>query len=209
MQTASDPLLPQSPPPRHAKIVAARAGEICQLFELSEAAARLRDDGLAPLKFVRKLLGAECYADAVAFLAHALPKREAVWWSCLCARDTPDGRAAGAALAAVTAAEAWVYDPVEETRRAAAAAAGAVDTGSPCAWPALAAFWAGDDIAPAGSTVRVPPAEHMCAKAVTAAIALAATKLDWGTAAQGFQRYLAQGIDIAEGGSGRRPAAKS
>ena len=31
------------------------------------------------------------YTDAVRFLAHALPKREAVWWACLCVR-----KAAGA-----------------------------------------------------------------------------------------------------------------
>jgi len=209
MQTPPNPARRAPDPPRLPKITVSRADEICRIFELSEPAARLLDGAVAPMEFVHRLIDTECFADAVSFLAHALPKREAVWWSCLCARDAADAQAPAAALNALTAAEAWVYKPTEETRHAAGAAAGAVDPGSPCAWPALAAFWAGGDIAPPGSSVKIPPSEYMFAKAVTAAIVLAATKSDRETAAQLFKRYLAQGIDIAEGGSGRRPAANS
>lgn len=191
------------------KITAARAREVCRSFALSEPGQRLLDDRITPLQFVSKLIEIESFTDAVSFLAHALPKREAVWWGCLCARDALAAQASPAAAAALTAAEAWVYRPTEETRYAAGAAAGASDTGSPCTWPAFAAFWAGADIAPQGSSVKIPPGEHMSAKAITAAVALAATKHDRETPAENFRRYLTQAIDIAEGGSGRRPAQRS
>jgi hypothetical protein len=191
------------------KITATRAREVCRAFELSEPGQRLLDDRTTPLQFVSRLIEIECFADAVSFLAHALPKREAVWWGCLCARDALAAEVSPAAMTALTAAEAWVYKPTEETRHAAGAAASAADTGSPCTWPAFAAFWAGADIAPQGSSIKIPPGQHMSAKAVVAAVALAATKHDRETAADNFQRYLAQAIDIAGGGSGRRPGRRS
>jgi hypothetical protein len=209
MQTSSASPQLQSEPAELPKIAAARAREVCRAFELSEPGQRLLDDGITPLQFVSRLIEIECFADAVAFLAHALPKREAVWWGCLCARDALAADASPAAMNALTAAEAWVYKPTEETRHAAGAAASAADTGSPCTWPALAAFWTGADIAPRGSSVKIPPGEHMSAKAVTAAVALAATKHERETAAENFRRYLAQAIDIAGGGSGRRPGQRS
>src|SRR6266481_361983 len=141
------------------KITATRAREICRAFELSEPGQRLLDDAITPLQFVSRLIEIECFADAVSFLAHALPKREAVWWGCLCARDALAAQVSPAAMTALTAAEAWVYKPTEETRHAAGAAAGAADTGSPCTWPAFAAFWAGDDIAPRG---HVRQGRHSC-----------------------------------------------
>ena len=209
MQTSPASPQMQSETAELPKITATRAREVCRAFELSEPGQRLLDDRITPLQFVSRLIEIECFADAVSFLAHALPKREAVWWGCLCARDALAAQVSPAAMTALTAAEAWVYKPTEETRHAAGAAAGAANTGSPCTWPAFAAFWAGEDITPRGSSVKVPPAEHMSAKAVTAAVALAATKHDRETAAENFQRYLAQAIDIAGGGSGRRSAQRS
>ncbi len=41
-----------------------------------------------PPAFVSALLEAEAYAGAVAFLAHALPRREGIWWAWTCARRT-------------------------------------------------------------------------------------------------------------------------
>jgi hypothetical protein len=191
------------------KISAARAGDVCVAFELSEQAARLLDDEVTPAEFVRKLIDAECYAEAVSLIAHALPKREAVWWSCLCARDALIDHLSAIGLTALAAAETWVYKPTEENRRAAGTAATAVATGSLAGWPAFAAFWAGPDISPQGAGVMVAPAEHMSGKAVTTAVALAAIRAEPQKIGETFRRYLAQGIDIAAGGSGRQPSQQS
>jgi len=49
---------------------------------------------------VRLVGGEELYPDAVDFLAHALPKREAVWWGCLCLNTSPNGTQAESGVAA-------------------------------------------------------------------------------------------------------------
>jgi hypothetical protein len=138
-----------------------------------------------------------------------LPKREAVWWGCLCARDALTNQLSAIGLTALAAAETWVYKPTEENRRAAGTAAAAVGTGSLASWPAFAAFWAGPDISPQGTGVMVAPAEHVSGKAVTTAVALAAIKAEPQKIGETFRRYLAQGIDIAAGGSGRRPSQQT
>ena len=87
MQTSPASPQMQSETAELPKITTTRVREVCRAFELSEPGQRLLDDRITPLQFVSRLIEIECFADAVSFLAHALPKREAVWWGCLCARD--------------------------------------------------------------------------------------------------------------------------
>ncbi|MGA7802704.1 MAG: hypothetical protein WCC36_18050, partial [Gammaproteobacteria bacterium] len=68
------------------KVTATRAVDVCRLFELGEDAAPLVNDDLDPAGFLALLMERGQYADATRFLAHALPKREGVWWACLAAR---------------------------------------------------------------------------------------------------------------------------
>src|ERR1035441_7160931 len=63
---------------------------ISTVAELGEEAMALLRPELHPLDFVALLMEKTLYPDAVRFIAHALPKREAVWWGWVCAR-----RAAG------------------------------------------------------------------------------------------------------------------
>jgi len=138
-------------------------------MELSEpSSARLRAD-MAPLAAVQSLIDAGETPEALKLLARLLPKRYAVAWLCQCARDQPlsvEDRA-GAALA-----EAWVRDPDEPRRRAALDFASAGEYRSLGAWIAAAAGWSGGSLAPATQQVAVPPAEHLTARAVVAAINL-------------------------------------
>jgi len=140
-------------------------------MELSEpSSARLRAD-MAPLAAVQSLIDAGETPEALKLLARLLPKRYAVAWLCQCARDQPlsvEDRA-GAALA-----EAWVRDPDEPRRRAALDFASAGEYRSLGAWIAAAAGWSGGSLAPATQQVAVPPAEHLTARAVVAAINLMA-----------------------------------
>ena len=57
---------------------------------------------------VDRLVAAGRHQDAVKLLAHALPKREAVWWACMCARAIPDAALPPEDAAAIEAAETWV-----------------------------------------------------------------------------------------------------
>src|SRR4051794_39301735 len=73
--------------------------------EVSDAIARLEGAGLA--------------VEAIRVLAHALPKREAVWWACMCAGTTAPPDLAEPDRLARETAELWVRQQKEEIRRAA------------------------------------------------------------------------------------------
>ncbi|CAH2602729.1 conserved protein of unknown function [Rhodovastum atsumiense] len=94
-----------------------------------------------PARLLEHLMEAGRLDDALRFLAHALPGREAMWWGCMCATATlpaPDLPAERATLAAV---EAWVRQPADERRRHAIIAAARNCTGLPAGWLGLAISW--------------------------------------------------------------------
>ena len=169
------------------------AREVVDRLGLADAARdRVRPDW-TPGHYFALLLDKQEDVAAVRFLAHALPKREAVWWACLCARQ-----AAGAASPALEAAERWVADPTEEHRQSGMAAAVAAGLISPAACASLAAFVSGGSLAPAGAP-PAPADENATSQTVTGAVLLAA-------AAEGEQRMagriracLALGLDVACG----------
>ena len=117
----------------------------------------------APLDFARKLARSSRPIEAVAFCAYLLPRREAVWWACQCVRAI-QGDQAGADLA-LKAAEAWVREPEEATRRAALDLGASENRRAPTTWLARAAGWSGGDMAAAG-LAPTPAPPHLTAKAV-------------------------------------------
>ena len=109
------------------------------------------------MQFLDALIGKQHFLDAVRFLAHALPKREAVWWACVCARQVADGKEPAPVKAALAAAEKWVADPSEDNRATAMPAARRPSWATPAGCAAMAAFWSGGSLAPPKAPV-VPPA---------------------------------------------------
>ncbi|MEO3473455.1 hypothetical protein AAFN86_16435 [Roseomonas sp. CAU 1739] len=153
---------------------------------------------------VDRLVAAGRHQDAVKLLAHALPKREAVWWACMCARGVPGAALPAEDAAAVDAAEGWVRRPDEPARRKAAAAAEKTKFATPESWAAMGAFWSGGSMAPEGQ-MAVPPADHLTATAVTGAVMLAATRHAPEKAQDRLERFIVSARDIAGGGAGRLP----
>ncbi len=151
---------------------------------------------------VERLLAADRGQDAVKLIAHALPKREAVWWACMCARAVPDAALLPPDGAAITAAEAWVRRPDEPARRAAAVAAEKTKFATPEAWTAMAAFWSGGSMAPEGQ-MAVPPPDHLTATAVTGAVMLAAVRHTTDRLKERLESFIVSARDIANGGAGR------
>lgn len=172
---------------------------------LSAAAQALLTPEATAREFLAALLAGGHYADATRFLARALPRREAVWWACLCARDTLPAPPPEPLVRALAAAEAWVFEPSEKNRRAARAEADVAKFASPASWAALAAFWSGGSLAPA-NLPAVMPGEALTATAVATAIMLATA--DPREAEARYRRFLDYGIDIADGGSGRPRAPR-
>jgi len=143
--------------------------------------------------------------EATRLIAHALPKREAVWWACMCALHTAPPDLPEPDRAAREAAELWVRQPSDPVRRTAMERAQATGFGTPEAWAAVAAFWSGESMAPEGQP-PVPPAPHLTGTAVTGAVALAAVRGDASRRTARLQRFLASGRNIAAGGPGRLSA---
>jgi hypothetical protein len=132
--------------------------------------------------------------DALGFLAHALPKREAVWWACQCVREAgvDSGEAAKAAL---LAAARWAADPSESNRRAANEAAEQAES-TPESFVALAAFFSGGSIAPPEAP-EVKPANELTPRIITGAILMTAVANEPQKVPHRYQRFLEIGIQTA------------
>jgi hypothetical protein len=177
---------------------ATTAAEVCGRFRLGRVAAALLRDDLAPEQFVNLLTTRRLFKDATNFLAHALPKREAVWWAVLCIREVTGPAPPEPVAAALRAAEAWVQDPSEENRRSSRESAKAAGAGSPAGLVATAAFQSGGSLgSPDGPEVF--PSEYATARGVANAIMFAALQSPSENAAERFPRFVARGVEVATG----------
>ncbi len=141
--------------------------------------------------------------EATRVFAHALPKREAVWWACMCAGHTAPDALGAQDRRARELAEQWVRSQADAPRREAMEAARAAGMQSPDAW-AGAAFWSGESITPA-HLPPVPPPPHLTGVAVAGAVALSSVRVDARRQAARLARFLQSAQDIAQGGPGRLP----
>ncbi len=180
------------------KVSARKAAEVCGQYELSKDARKVLRDGLTPQQFIELLVQAGRFLDAVDFLAHALPRREAVWWACLGIRHAQGTELPPKELAALTAVVDWVLEPDEPKRRAAQAAGEAADYGTPAGSAAFAVYGSGGSLGPP-NLPEVPPEPFMTAKAVAGSLALASVQGDPATMPAVQRELVELGIAIAEG----------
>src|SRR5436853_127197 len=103
------------------------AAHICSVAELGDEARSLLRDGQAPPEYLALLMEQGVLKDAIRFLAHALPRREAVWWAWVCARRAAGSEPAPKIKESLDATEKWIAQPNEDNRRAAMSAAEAAD----------------------------------------------------------------------------------
>lgn len=179
-------------------VAAERATAVCQHFQPGRVASGWLRADLTPSQFLDVLVVQRLYKDATRFLAHAMPKREAVWWAVLCAREVSVPSSPQAIDAATRAAAAWVEDPSEENRRAALSAAKGAGFGTPAASAAMAAFVSGGSLGPPDGPV-IPPKESSTAGAVVATVLLAVLKVPPEEAAERFRGFLDRGLEVASG----------
>jgi len=190
------------------KLSAADLAEVLRRCELPDAAASAAA-GIADVPSVIAALVAQNFLmEAARVFAHSLPKREAVWWACMCALHTAPANLAETDAKARETAELWVRQQTDALRRAAMDAAKAAGFQSPEAWAGVAAFWSGDSIAPPES-FKVPPPPHLTGVAVAGAVALAAVRSRPERQAARLNLFLQSARDIAGGGTGRLPPEAS
>ena len=152
-------------------------------------------ESFAPREYFTMLMENGHFPDAVRFLAHALPKREAVWWAWICARRAGPGEPSDQLKASLDATEAWITQPNDEKCRAAMKAAEAAGVGTAAGCAGLAAFFSGESLAPPGAAT-IPPGPGLTAKAVSGAVILAAVAAEPATAQEKFRAFLEQGLDV-------------
>ena len=174
------------------------AAAIGRGLQLEDAAQALLREQQTPRQYLDALTDAGHFPDAVRFLAAALPKREAVWWACQCARAARGNALAEPAAAALAAAEKWVADPSDANRRAAFTTAEPAGIGTPEGAAAVAAFFSGGSLAPP-NLPAVAPGEHLTASSVAGAVLLTAVLTEPEKAAEKYRRFLSLGLDVNEG----------
>ena len=175
------------------KEIGKTAAEICQHFHLGEVAKKLLQDGMTPQQFLNSLIQQQQYVDAVRFLAHALPKSEAIKWAWLCARQHHGANPPEKISAALEAVDKWIAEPSEENRRAAMTAAERAEFSTPAGSAALAVFFSGGSMAPPDAPV-VPPEKNLTPNSVAGAVLLAAVLKEPEKAAEKYRAFLAEGV---------------
>ncbi len=151
-----------------------------------------------PIEFLKGLTSQGKLDGAVAFCAYLLPRREAVWWACGCARallgDIPQNKAG-----CLLAAETWVYEPDDERRQAALEIGTKGDSNDPLTWLALGAGWSGGMLF-AHPTKPIPMPQYMTARAARIAITISALRITKDERPARLQACIADGIKLAEAG---------
>jgi len=178
--------------------------------QVLEAFPRIFEDvGLDPadatsVEFARKLAAAGRGSDAVQYVACLLARREAVWWGCQCVRALGESDADAALLAA----EAWVREPEDATRRAALKIGAAGNLRVATTWLALAAGHSGGSVAPEEAP-PVPASSDASAIDVKAAIIVACVAKPLADYAAWTGACVEAGLRFAEGGEAKVLAPKS
>jgi hypothetical protein len=188
------------------RLEACPAVELAVRLKLRPAAQVLAPESGSVANYVRRLVDAAMMPAALTVLAHALPRRQAVWWAGLAARHTralfpaEDG---GAAMdGAIKAVERWVRQPAELNRRLAEDAAKAAGLDNPAGLAAQAAFWSGGSLAP-DDVPMVPPDPTLTGNAVAGAVKLAVFRSGPVASEARGRAFMAMAFDIAAGGDGR------
>lgn len=136
--------------------------------------------------------------DACSVLAQALTHRAAVWWACCAARNEPGGGPSEVELPVLTKAEAWVRTPEQDKAYAAQEASSEIGLACPAGCAALAAFLAGNSMAPPHID-PLPPLPHLTGLAAVGAIRLSAERREPSNAESMLHTFLQLGFAIAHG----------
>jgi hypothetical protein len=178
---------------------ATRAGrspaELTEIAALGDEAKALLTPAHSHRAFVQAMADAGHHADAIRYVAHALPRREGVWWAWVTAKRSAGAEPNSKVKAVLEATERWIAQPTDAHRRTAFEYAEAAGVGTAAGCAALAAFLAGESLAPP-HVQAVPPGEFDAAKAITGAILLAAVATEPEKAPEKFEAALAQGLDV-------------
>lgn len=193
----------EAPPATRAPITAVGATALtlaatCAYLEFGDDVNKLASKAKSPDALIDELAAQGKVQDAIRLRAHLLPKRQAVWWGCLCVREELDAPLPTPQVTALEAAEAWVREPDEEHRRDAEKRSEDAKFSGIGATLALSAFWSDGSIAPEGNA-EVRADERLTSQGVAAALITAAYHGDPTKSTERIDNFLAKGKDMADG----------
>jgi hypothetical protein len=170
----------------------------CAYLEFGEDVNKMAASAKSPDALIDELAAQGKVQDALRLRAHLLPKRQAVWWACLCVRHELDAPLPAPQVAALEAAEDWVREPDDEHRRLAEKRAEAAKFSGIGATLALSAFWSDGSIAPEGNS-DVMADERLTSQGVAATLISAAYHGDPTKSDDRIKSFLAKGKEMAHG----------
>ncbi len=172
--------------------------DFCLQIGMPKKARLFLRPGLTARQYFGRLLVHDLLSDAIRFQAHTLPKREAVWWACLCLRLVADPTPKPKQANALEATVRWVLDSSEPNRLAAGAAGKAASFATAAGCIAMSAYWSGGSLLPPGEPVT-PPDPLLTANTLSGTIAAAAVDGPPEKIKENLLRFAALGISIAKG----------
>lgn len=155
------------------KLTTPSAADLAAKFKPQPPAAALLKPGMSSSEYVHALEQNKMPTDTVNALAHGMPEKDSVSWACQSSRKV-EGKLNSADKSALDAAEAWVKNPTEATKSAAASAAGKANMQGTGGWAAQAAAWSSPAPAAAAPGAPAVAAPSLTAPAVAGAVLLAA-----------------------------------
>ncbi len=167
--------------------------------DLGDLARELAHSDPQPNSYLKLLLREGLVRDARHFLAHALPRRRALWWACLCASDVLSLAEKQEDLSSsVKVVAEFVRWPGESRRRRAETIFRRQRSNTLAAQLAGAAFYSTGSIAPPEAhTHPAPPS--VLGKFVSVSVYLAATRKNIRQYVHHMREYIHLGEQIALG----------
>lgn len=190
------------------KIVSEKASEVVEGEGFSPATLELLDDEMSPEELIQALSEVNNYIDAIKVMSRTLPPREAVWWACVCARQCESIRQYKSEVAALKAAEGWVYKPTEKNRLKAFETANECKAGAAGMLSALSATLSAGNLPLAGGEHLEKLDDKVFHKVVDGTILTSNDAEGFVPRNEKYQEFLDRGADIARGGSGKLEKAE-
>lgn len=172
-----------------------KPAELAEIAKLEKGATALLTPEISHRAFVAKMMEAEQFQDAVRYVAHALPKREGVWWAWVTAKRAAGPEPEPKIKESLDATERWIAQPTDPNRRVAFEKAEKAEISTPAGCSGAAAFFAGESLAPP-NLQAVPPGEWDTAKAIAGAVMIAVVSKEPEKAKEKFQAAIQQGLDV-------------
>lgn len=167
-------------------------------IKLKPEGARLLANTMTSREYFETLLAHDCLADARRILAHAMPKRRALWWGMMTAHDAFRDAMPEELEPVLKLVTQFVVTPNEDLRRACGELARRTPANTVAGCLATAAFFSAGSVSPQGLP-PVAPRPFITGRLMGVTVYLASVTRSAAHYKQYLREYLRWGVAIAAG----------